>query len=410
MDKEVSAEFVSYLREGLTRLYEKGRSNPFLFGVPFIWCSNNYVAAALTQIRLYEQSCGDTTFREMEASLRDWLFGCNPWGTSMIVGLPKYGVSPKDPHSAFTHLHGYEVSGGLIDGPVRGSIFRSLRGIQLSKPDAFAEFQSDAAVYHDDWGDYSTNEPTMDGTASLAFYLSSLEVEGGLPKRNREVAFGAVTKMDTTRKEIYLVFTGHEFVDSGKMIRKTLRKYSIKASFFFTGDLYRNNDAAPLISQLRSDGHYLGAHSDKHLLYASWKNRDSLLVSKDSFLTDIRRNYDAMRKFGIRRPAYYLPPYEWSNHAIKEWCNQLGLTLVNFTPGTSSNADYTTPDMNNYLSSDSILTKILRYESTHKSGLNGFILLTHIGTSPLRLNKFYMKLDSLVVELKRRGYRFRKFH
>ena len=29
-------------------------------------------------------------------------------------------------------------------------------------------------VYHDDAGDYSTNEPTMDGTASLIYYLSSL--------------------------------------------------------------------------------------------------------------------------------------------------------------------------------------------------------------------------------------------
>ena len=33
-------------------------------------------------------------------------------------------------------------------------------------------------VYHDDYGDYSTNEPTMDGTASLSFYLSSMQEMG----------------------------------------------------------------------------------------------------------------------------------------------------------------------------------------------------------------------------------------
>ncbi|MCK7533292.1 MAG: glycoside hydrolase family 9 protein [Marinilabiliales bacterium] len=27
-------------------------------------------------------------FDHMEAAMRDWLFGCNPWGTSMICGLP----------------------------------------------------------------------------------------------------------------------------------------------------------------------------------------------------------------------------------------------------------------------------------------------------------------------------------
>lgn len=77
-NKTISKDFVSYLRDDLNRLYNRGKSNPFLFGIPFIWCSNNYVAAAITHARLYEQINGDKKYREMEASLRDWLFGCNP--------------------------------------------------------------------------------------------------------------------------------------------------------------------------------------------------------------------------------------------------------------------------------------------------------------------------------------------
>ena len=56
-----------------------------------------------------------------------------------------------------------------------GSIFNSLIGIELYDDDELKNFQSDLVVYHDDAGDYSTNEPTMDGTASLIYYLSSLE-------------------------------------------------------------------------------------------------------------------------------------------------------------------------------------------------------------------------------------------
>src|SRR5262249_22057770 len=37
-----------------------------------------------------------------------------------------------------------------------------------------APFQDDRAVYHDDIGDYSTNEPTMDGTASAIFLWAML--------------------------------------------------------------------------------------------------------------------------------------------------------------------------------------------------------------------------------------------
>ncbi len=35
----------------------------------------------------------------------------------------------------------------------------------------------------------------------------------------------------------------------------------------------------------------------------------------------------------------------WYNAQISAWTAERGLTLVNFTPGTRSNADYTTPDM-----------------------------------------------------------------
>jgi hypothetical protein len=69
------------------------------------------------------------------------------------------------------------LDGGLVDGPVYTSIFNNLYGLVLSKPDAYAQFQSNLAVYHDDFGDYSTNEPTMDGTATLIYLLAAKEAE-----------------------------------------------------------------------------------------------------------------------------------------------------------------------------------------------------------------------------------------
>jgi hypothetical protein len=66
--------------------------------------------------------------------------------------------------------------GGLVDGPVYDRIFKSLKGISIREPEPLAAFQG-LAVYHDDIGDYSSNEPTMDGTASaiLMFALSATE-------------------------------------------------------------------------------------------------------------------------------------------------------------------------------------------------------------------------------------------
>ena len=82
----------------------------------------------------------------------------------------------------------------------------------------------------------------------------------------------------------------------------------------------------------------------------------------------------------------------------------MNITLINYTPGTLSHADYTTPDMKNYKNSADIEASILDYEE--KEGLNGFMLLMHIGTHPDRSDKFYTKLDDMILTLKNRGYQF----
>lgn len=170
----IKDEFLKNMKEGLQRLKKRGEENPFLIGVPFIWCSNNLVTATLTQSELYRRISGDRSFEELEAAHRDWLFGCNPWGTSMIVGLPENGDYPENTHSSYV-VRGKQVPGGLVDGPVYSTIFKNLKYIYLSQEDEYAGFQTDIAVYHDDFADYSTNECTMDGTACLVYYLSSLQ-------------------------------------------------------------------------------------------------------------------------------------------------------------------------------------------------------------------------------------------
>jgi peptidoglycan/xylan/chitin deacetylase (PgdA/CDA1 family) len=188
-----------------------------------------------------------------------------------------------------------------------------------------------------------------------------------------------------------------------------LKKKQMRAGFFLTGNFYSNPSFEELVRSLHEDGHYLGAHSDKHLLYADWEERDSMLVTRREFKKDLRKNYRRMAKYGIKtdQATLFLPPYEWYNKAIAAWTRELGLYLVNYTPGTLSTADYTYPEMGvRYRSTGSIYESIMKYESTDKAGLNGFILLIHIGTDPRRSDKFYSRLEELLTELHHMGYRF----
>jgi endoglucanase len=221
---------------------------------------------------------------------------------------------------------------------------------------------------------------------------------------------GAIVRGNPDKKIIALVLTGDSFADGGAIIRKTLHKHLVPASFFLTGNFYANPAFKSLIMELKSDGYYLGAHSDKHLLYADWTKRDSLLVTEQEFKVDLQNNYKKMAAFEIKTAAarYFLPPYEWYNASIARWTRELNLRLVNYTPGTLSTADYTIPEMGDrYKSSDEIYNSILKYESeSTKQGLNGFILLIHIGTDPQRTDKFYNRLDKLLSVLKSKGYAF----
>lgn len=180
----------------------------------------------------------------------------------------------------------------------------------------------------------------------------------------------------------------------------------VKASFFLTGNFYRNIAFKNLVRELKNDGHYLGPHSDQHLLYCDWIKRDSLLIDEPAFINDLEANYKKMAIHGIfnNNAGFFMPPYEWYNDSISVWAQRINNQLINFTPGTLSNADYTTPAMKNYRSADSIYQSILRYEQSRRSGLNGFILLLHTGTDPARTDKMYYRLPELILYLKRKGY------
>lgn len=172
VDARTKSQLASYYRDGIESVIRKGRQNPYQIGIPFLWCSNNLVVAFITQVLLYERMTGDMRYHAAMLAHRDWLFGRNPWGTSMFTGIPEKGEFPEDVHLPIVQILKKLIPGGLVDGPIAAKTYNSLRGLRLNEPDEFAEFQTAEIVYHDDVGDYSTNEPTMDGTADAILMMA----------------------------------------------------------------------------------------------------------------------------------------------------------------------------------------------------------------------------------------------
>ncbi|MEO5581418.1 MAG: glycoside hydrolase family 9 protein [Saprospiraceae bacterium] len=171
VDAIFKKKLASYYRNGIKQTMIRAGKNVYSHGVPFIWCSNNLLVDLIIQIQLYEKMTGDLQFNSYKYSLRDWLFGRNPWGTSMFMNIPVTGIYPHDVHTSTYAITHQEVPGGLVDGPIYYTTYEKQIGLTLTHKDPFASFQNKYVVYHDDIGDYTSNEPTMDGTACAVLMM-----------------------------------------------------------------------------------------------------------------------------------------------------------------------------------------------------------------------------------------------
>ena len=215
---------------------------------------------------------------------------------------------------------------------------------------------------------------------------------------------GATIRISADRKVVHLIFSADETFEGAQPILQTLNKNRVKASFFLTGNCLREEKFKPIIRKIIRKGHYVGGHSDNHLLYAPWDNRQQSLVTSDSLIADFRQNMIELEKYGIdiSKVRYFLPPYEYYNQEHVRLIESLGQTVINFTAGVRTSADYTTPNMTNYKSSQELIDQLFAFEE--EKGLNGAIILIHPGTENSRTDKLYLRLDEIIKRLKEKGY------
>jgi endoglucanase len=217
---------------------------------------------------------------------------------------------------------------------------------------------------------------------------------------------GGIVRGDTSQKRIALIFTGGDFGEGTGEILDTLERLDIKAGFFVTGAYVRKPEHQPLLRRIVAEGHYLGPHSDSHPLYCPWENREQTLVSPEFFREDLERNIADLRRFGALQSGTicFIPPYEWFNEDQVRWAREMGIVLFNFTPGSGSNRDWAPESERSFVPSATIISDILKYEERDPHGLNGFLLLLHLGSG--RQDRMFPHMGPLFGELHRRGYTF----
>ena len=221
--------------------------------------------------------------------------------------------------------------------------------------------------------------------------------------------YGAIIRGDVSVKKLAFIFTGDEYGESTEPILDTLKQRKIKGALFVTGNFVRNAKLRPLLERAVAEGHYIGPHSDSHPLYASWDERDKTLVTKEFFKKDLKKNIAGLGAIGALKrdqPVFFISPYEYYNTDQARWSRELAITLFNLTPGSGSSRDYIQEGAPHFASAQKLYDDILAYERKDPHGLNGFVLLLHLGSG--RKDPFHPMLGPLCDELTECGYEFER--
>lgn len=234
------------------------------------------------------------------------------------------------------------------------------------------------------------------------------EARAALANLRFEVRDGGIIRGPNGQRRIALILAGHEYAEGGETILNELARHKAQASFFLSRHFLSRREFWPLVERLYREGHYLGPHPNQHSPYCSAEDPKRTLVTREQFDDDLRENLNRVNDVGSfwPLPGYYLPPQERCNLDIAEWAGDYFYATVGYTPGTRSLEDCTGEADPNFVSSKAIFDSIVAKEQQDPHGLNGFLLLFHLGSGPRRVDKFHSRLGELLDYLTAKGYEF----
>jgi peptidoglycan/xylan/chitin deacetylase (PgdA/CDA1 family) len=234
-----------------------------------------------------------------------------------------------------------------------------------------------------------------------------LQVSVNQQEDKKEYFRGALSRTDISKKQISLLWVGHDYDDGFKTVLKTLERTQVKATFFLTTVFINKPGNLSLLKKLIKQGHQAGIVGVGYQSVCNKIDPDMPAMSKEQFLRNLRISYNVLKKAGLKKDdaPYYFPPYEMYNDSIIAWCREYGVIPVRSTPGTLSGQDNSIPSMREeYYSTREIFDDILQTEN--ESGLNGYIFQFYLGTNPIRKDKFYNSLIPFITTLRKQGYVF----
>ncbi len=219
-------------------------------------------------------------------------------------------------------------------------------------------------------------------------------------------AFPSLTRGSLNRKELAVTFDGGSGASVALDILKTLKDFGIQTTFFLTGDFIQN--FPEVTRRIAQDGHEAANHMLKHDQLVDTKTRKSLISKKELFRQLLKVEELYQEATGTEMKRFWRAPYGEINRELIRWAATLGYRHVGWTRSGRMSLDtldwVADKKSSLYRSSDEILKRIWDFEKKDSHGLNGGVVLMHLGSH--RNSDFpHEKLPELLSTLKAKKYR-----
>lgn len=218
-----------------------------------------------------------------------------------------------------------------------------------------------------------------------------------------------IVRADTSKREVLLTFDGGSDDNATAAILDTLKAHNIHATMFLTGEYIQRYPE--MARRIVAEGHAVGNHTatHPHLTSFSFDGRQATLpgVTKEFIAGQLARAAELFSAAtGHQMDPFWRAPFGEYNGQILKWAAESGYRHVYWSPRMDT-LDWVSDERNPlFRSPEQMLAKLLKQAQTQPEGLNGGVILMHLGTEREGENRADTMLDGLITELAKEGYSF----
>jgi peptidoglycan/xylan/chitin deacetylase (PgdA/CDA1 family) len=222
-----------------------------------------------------------------------------------------------------------------------------------------------------------------------------------------------LTRGSLERKQVALTFDGGSTDNAAQQILDILRQHQLQVTIFLTGGFIEK--FPEVTRRIVQDGHEVGNHTWSHphlTTFAQNKQNETLPNVTREFLHDqLNRTAKLFEEVtGKQMTLFWRAPYGEHNLQIRQWAAELGYRHIGWTRGRSWQESMDTmdwvADTNSvaYHTSEEILSHLLAMADNETYGINGGIILMHLGSLRTNNDHFYTILPRLISSLREKSY------